>query len=161
MHSHAHFSKAIALALVSTTLALAGCGEDKPTGPGTNNSGNHINFKLDGTNVAMSVGAIGLPPEEGVIGIAAHSASNTLDNILMTVPETKTTAPIDNASGVVVTLSYGGAQYISNGASGSVTVSSVSPTRVSGTFSCTLMMLSNPAVTKSITNGSFDVPINR
>lgn len=161
MRSHDFISKTIAMVLVSTGLALAGCGGDKTTGPGGNNAGDHISFSLDGDNVAMTLGATGIPPQEGVIGIGAHSAANTSDNILLTVPETKSTAPVNNSGGMVVTLSIGGAQYISNGVSGSVTVSNVSATRVSGTFSCTLMLLSNPAVTKTIAGGTFDVPITQ
>lgn len=154
-------SKAVALLLVSGCLALAGCGEDNPGGPGGGNSGDRIGFTLDGTAVVMATGATGIPPQDGVIGIGAHSASNSADNILMSVPDTKRTAPIGTVDGMVVTLTIGGAQYISNGTSGSVTVSSVSSTRVSGTFSCSLMLLTNPSVTKNITAGTFDVPISQ
>lgn len=159
MRSHHIISRATALVLFLSAAMLAGCGSDKSTGPGNQNAGDHINFTLDGAGVSMTLGATGIPPQDGVIGIGAHSAGHTADNILLTVPETKGTVPIDNSGALVVTLSIGGTQYISNGTSGSVTVSSVSATRVAGTFSCTLMSLANPGVTKTLTGGSFDVPI--
>lgn len=55
-----------------------------------------------------------------------------------------------------------GEQYFSTwpqGSSGQVVITSVSPSRITGTFSCTVVNESSPGITKTITSGGFDVTL--
>jgi hypothetical protein len=101
------------------------------------------------------------------IAIAAHIArpSNTSDEIAIDFPQlTPGTVTVANGAGVGITFGRpqtGNPAWSCALASGSVTVTSVSSTRISGTFSGSggCVSASGSPAAFTVTNGSFDAPL--
>lgn len=153
-------SFAVSLVLFVALAAVSGCGDDDPASPNNNNTPtDHVTFTLDGARHVFSLGAQAQSATGGIVAVGALSPSAG-EVILMAVPDTPRTEPFENNNGITMNLSIGGLAYTSLGqtGTGSVTVTNVSATRISGTFDGTIVLGSDTSVQRSVTSGSFSVP---
>lgn len=157
-----------------TVALLAACGGSSPTDPddGDNGGGNSFSATIDGsawtsaalyivtaTNTSTIPGGLVF---SGTMGVnPARSLAMTLDRIKGpgTYPlgvNTGTTA------GGTLTMVNGSVSWWTalNGHSGSITITSLTSSRVKGTFTATLTPLAGGTGTVQVTNGKFDVPVN-
>lgn len=150
---------AASIVLLAGVAMFSGCGDDDPAGPNNNTPTDHVTFTLDGTQHVFTLGAQAQTATGGIVAVGALS-TNAGEVILMAVPDTKRTEPFENNNGITMNLSIGGLSYTSLGqtGTGSVTISDVSATRITGTFFGTIVLGSDTSVQRSVTDGSFSVP---
>ncbi len=160
------------IALLLTALTACG-GGGTPTGPSNPGGGSNVfSASIDGTawsapsasvNAAASTSSVpgGLIFTGTTVGTQARSLIISLDRIKGpgTYPlgvNTGTTA------GGTLTMTLGSQSWWTplNGKAGTITITSLTSTRVAGTFSGELGPLAGGAGTVHITNGKFDVPRN-
>jgi len=158
--------------------AAAGCGDG--TGPGALNGS--LSFSHSGATsgtFTASGSVLVADPEAATwaagarddanesIAIAANIArpSNTFDDIIIDFPQlTPGTVTVANGAHVVITFGQtqsGSATWFCDLTAGSVVVTSVSSSRVRGSFSGTgdCLGATGGPVSFTVTNGSFDVPL--
>jgi hypothetical protein len=144
------------IVLVGSLLVAAACGGDSTTGPGTTGA---MSATIDGAHWTSSLGAAA-SHASGAYGVGGSNSSFTLgigfaDTGVGTY-EVSATSPTN-----LIVTQQGGAAWVANvtGGSGSVTVTSVSATRITGTFNFTAIPLPNSGATgnRTITNGTFDI----
>jgi hypothetical protein len=152
----------LALALLLTP-ALAGCdsGSDDDNGgnSGGDNSGG-ISATVDGA--AFSPDSVNPTFDGGVLQVTG--IRGTADQLTIAVPNaSQGTFNISQTSQVMIMYREGTTAYQANGvtalggASGTVTISSLSESGASGTFSGTLLDAATGGGTITVTDGSFDV----
>lgn len=156
------------VALTVLTLGLAGCGGDDdpvaPAGPGNNNTGaGTMTALIDGvawtavatTGVNQSgIVAIGGSNLGGVLGIGLGFAGTMADTYLI--------GPGHIGNGNVTSLAGSGWVASGGNGNGTINVTSLTATRIIGTFSFTAPATvagTTPAV-RVVTQGTFDVPFN-
>ena len=144
------------LVLTGSLLAAAACGGDSTTGPGTSGA---ISATIDGAHWTSSLGAT-TSHSSGSYGIGGSNSDATIG---LAFPDAGVgTYDIGQLSPTNVLLTQqGGATWVASaiGGSGSVTVTSVTASRIVGTFNFTLVPLSGSSATgnRTITNGTFDI----
>ena len=173
-------SSARILSVIATSFLLAACGSDSPTGnddddDNPNTTGTHMTATIDGQpfvasklpgliNVLQVEAAGGryilLGTEATSTGAIGRQVSFAIGNI-----SAPGTYPL-GVDGVSVTGGFASitqnGQWTTplDGASGSITVTALTPTRIAGTFNFTADALSGGATgTKVVTAGSFDAPM--
>ncbi len=155
-------------------VIIAACGGSSPTGPsGPGGGSNVFSASIDGTAWSAPSTAISSASNTGsipggilftgttTVGTQARSLILSLDRIKGpgTYPlgvNTGTTA------GGTLTMTFGSASWWTplNGKSGTLTITSLTSSRVVGTFSGELAPLAGGTGNVHITNGTFDVPLN-
>jgi len=144
------------IVLMGSLLAAAACGGDSTTGPGTTGA---MSATIDGAHWTSSLGASATHSN----GAFAVGGSNNDFTMAIGFADTGVgTYDIGQLSPTNAILNQqGGAAWVANvtGGSGSVTVTSVSATRITGTFNFTAIPLPNSGATgnRTITNGTFDI----
>lgn len=153
---------ALAMAGAASLLAAAGCGGDDPGGPGGAGppSGGHITLTLDGARHVFDGAATGLVAPSGLLQLGAIK-DNGNEIVTLAVPDAVGTGPLGIDGGVNLNVSVGGVPYTATDQVGTITVTSVSAGRVAGTFSCSVVHPQDDAITGTVTDGSFDVPVTR
>jgi len=145
-------------------LALAGCGGDDPADPsGGNTGGDGLSCKVDGVSWTAPLTAAHLI--SGVVSIAGTDASSSLGvglGFLNGGTGTYAVGPGSPITACAVTEGLNDAWSASGDqGSGTITVTTLSSTRVAGTFSFTAPR-SNGAgdpATRTVTEGTFNLPI--
>lgn len=133
--------------LVLTTLAACTKKEEVTPPPaatqgmswtfdGTNATATYINAQISGSNVAIS----------GTVG------TNT--NMLVYAPKVVGTYPLNGSNNATAVYTTNSPSHSYNATAGTIVISSISATNVTGTFSFTG---TESGVNKAITNGKFDV----
>jgi len=157
------FAAAVAIALTASAV-LAACGDSSPAGPSGSAS---ISAQLNGA--PWSVGGVyarATRNQVGSIGITAvdpgvaYSLGITLSEV--EGPGTYTlhdTFPLRFAVVTVGTAQGWGSTY--GGGGGSVTITSLSETRITGSFNFTAGPAPSSSETEmlTVTNGQFDLPV--
>jgi hypothetical protein len=143
-------------------LAVAGCGgDDDPTNPTGGSSGTgSVTATIDGA--AWSAGFAQAVNNSGIVGVGSSSTSS--EKVIGfgwvdTGASTYTIAPGSATNGTVTILGGSGWSASGDMGSGTVNVTTLTATRVAGTFSFTAPRYTgtdtpDPTV---VTNGSFDV----
>ncbi|HZJ56051.1 MAG TPA: DUF6252 family protein, partial [Myxococcaceae bacterium] len=92
-------------------------------------------------------------------GTTAQSISLSLYNIAG--PGTYPLGVNSTNFGGIGTVAEGATAWTTplSGAAGTVNITSLTPTRIAGTFSFNAAEVVNPSSTKSVTNGAFDMPV--
>jgi hypothetical protein len=136
--------------------AWLGCGGDN-TGP--NNGGNNgsLSATVDGSN--WSGVTVAATRTNGFVGVGAGKSDGS--TIAFAFPDHTGTFQAAGQDGTNANYTSGGKTWsavFGTGGSGTITVTTLSATRVAGTFSFTLVALSGGATgTKTVTNGTFDI----
>ena len=169
-------ARARALVLLSLLLSAgpmaSGCGSDSsPSGPGGGGGGSGpISARVDG--VAWSAPTAGVqalasaaPGQLGFIGVSLTAPSISMGLTLGHIP-----GPGTYPLGVNVFSNAGGTGTVGlngiasntplNGSAGTVTIATLSATRVTGTFSFVAEPISGGGAPVVVTDGSFDVPLS-
>lgn len=163
---------------VLVTLGLAGCGggggDDGETGPGPDNSTDSgMSAKVDGANWTageLTAYATAVPGVPGGIGIGGTQNVSSLDSRSITLSLYNVSGPGTYPLGVLPPVRGGSGQYTTSstgwitagsGTAGSVTFTTLSATRVVGTFRFNAGAVpgGGAAGTKVVTDGSFDLPL--
>lgn len=158
-------SRTVLLMCLASVIACGGGGG--PTGPG-NNGGQQFSATIDGTAwTSGSIYSSSIGSANGTFSIAggtgvqsAATMSLTLFNI--SAPGTYPLGVGGSVPGGIASISQGVQSWSTplSGAAGTVTVTSVSSTRLRGTFSYTATPFSgNPTNNRVVSNGVFDMPI--
>lgn len=154
-------------ALVLVAVAVA-CGGDSPAGPGGGlGGGTGLTARVDGGTFTADAGALANHSFTGgyVISSASSASGGRGITILLSNIPGPGTYPLGTGAGVA----GGTAIYVAAGAgwstplsgeAGTIVLTTVSDTRIAGTFSFTADGSTGGATgTRSITNGSFDLPV--
>jgi hypothetical protein len=151
------------ICVLALTLLAAGCGGSS-TGPAGGNAA--FSATIDGVAwaaVATSTAANGAA--NGIFSIiGADATGKALSLTLYNIGAPGTyplgvTGTVYGGTGIVTEASSSWSTPLS-GAAGTVTITTVSGTRLVGTFSFTAAPLLGPGSTRSVTNGSFDVAVS-
>lgn len=152
------------LTLLSACLVLlpfaVGCGDDDPGDPNNTPSEGQIALTLNGARHVFDGAATGVVARPGLLQLGAIK-SNGSELVTLAVPDAEGTEPLGIDGGVNLNISVGGAPYTATDQTGTITVTSVGATRVSGTFSCNVVHPQDDQVTATVTDGTFDVPVAR
>ncbi len=146
--------------LLAATLAFAiGCSSDN-SGPSGQNGA--MTAKIDGTSWSSTSAAVTQNASGGAGTIIAVSGANTAgESIAFAFVTTGPgTYPIDNASPTNAVLIEHGNSWSASviGGTGTITVTTLTATRIAGTFSFTGVAIGNASpAQRSVTNGVFDV----
>lgn len=163
-------SRTESLALAFATLVLAGCGGGGNTGPSGGSA--TMSASIDGTAwVAQSqfLQTITQQQKQGHIPIygaklisSTVSHGITLNLVGIPGPGTYPLGTSGGVSGGIGTVFEGSSiwQTPLSGAAGSVTISTMTATRVAGTFTFTAAGLLGATGQRTVTNGKFDFPIS-
>lgn len=147
------------IALLSTITACGGGSPTSPTGPGgASGSGASavVSALFDGAAFTASSVARASISGASISITAAEGRRGLSFSFIATAPGTyavQTAAVIDGDQSWGVGLSFG-----ADGSGGTVVVTSLSATRIAGTFQMTVVQPSTRN-TRLITNGRFDVPV--
>ncbi|WP_405283151.1 DUF6252 family protein [Gaopeijia maritima] len=154
-----------AFVAVGMSLSLVGCGDEEPTGPGALSGS--MTASVDGqawSAIQVSAGRSGAD----VIGLGGTSAAQTTISLSFTaagpgtyaIPQTGMNFNFAEFAGGALWQALGIGQLGAVG-SGSVTITTLSATRIVGTFHFRAPPAGgNPATAdKVVTQGAFDIPI--
>lgn len=172
LFARVHTCSFVFLLLASATLT-AGCGDDSsPAGPGGGGSGGGtgpLSARIDGvawSAAEATVSAIASvePGQLGFLGASVSAPSIGMSLTLGSIPGPGTyplgVNVFTNAGGTGV-VTVGGVSALTplDGASGSVTIATLTSTRVTGTFSF-VAIPSGGGTSIEVTAGNFDVPLS-
>ena len=162
--------------LITTVMALAlavllgpGCGGDGPTDPGGSGGGDGLTAKVNGASFsAEPIGVTALggggPGAFVITGAQTVSGKTTAISIVLNFVSGPGTFPLGVLPGTIGgigTVGESGSSWITEytGSAGSVTITTLTPTRIVGTFSYTAEPgSSNPSTEdKVVTAGRFNV----
>ena len=134
-----------------------GCGGDDNTGPNNGPANGSMNATVDGSGwSALNVAAT---RSGGFVGVGAGASD--LSTIAFAFPDHTGTFQVASQDGTNASFISGGKSWnaaFGTGGSGTITVTTLSATRVAGTFSFVAVALAGGATgTKTVTNGSFDI----
>jgi hypothetical protein len=132
-----------------------GGGGETPTGPGTGS----LTAQVDGAAWRASRG-VAATRAAGFIGVGgtASDASSISFAFPDTGPGTFAVASSNGTNGSYVKSGQGWTAAFGNGGSGTITVTTLTTSRVAGTFSFVAPGISGGAAgNKTVTNGSFDI----
>lgn len=150
-----------ALAVLAT-----GCGGKSPTNPSNPGGSSGLTATIDGAAfVALPTGVAAVGSANGTFSIAGGTASGTglaLNAFNIAGPGTYPMGVGPSVAGAIGSISAGGSAWSSalSGNSGTITFTTVSSTRIVGTFAFTATGTANASSTRSVTNGAFDIPVN-
>jgi hypothetical protein len=154
--------------LLCALLALSACGDDDGTGP--NNNAGTVNATVGGVAFSGTL-AQAATYSNGVLAIAATQSTGGSNvnqiNITMNGVNGTGTFPLGGSSvnqGIYTEVANFQAKIWTAslpGGTGSVQLTTLTPTRAAGTFTATLQPTTNTGATgtKSVTSGTFDVTI--
>lgn len=159
------------LALALSAALLAGCGGGSPAGPDGDGGGgaNRVTASIDGQ--AFTGGTVLAVPVSTVPGSLAFQATQVVGATARTIAMYLAFIPgpgtyplgmnIGTSPGGTVSVTSGTNSFTTplSGAAGSVTITSLTATRVVGTFTFTAAATLGSATT-TVTNGVFDVPLS-
>jgi hypothetical protein len=141
---------------VAATIWL-GCGGDGNTGPNNNPDNGSMSAKVDGSN--WSASNVAATRTNGFVGVGAGASD--LSTISFAFPDHTGTFQVGGQDGTNASFISGGKSWTAafgTGGSGTITVTTLSATRVAGTFSFVAPAISGGATgNKTVTNGTFDV----
>ena len=147
------------LVLLSLAILAAAC-KDDPAGPdnGGNLPNGSMSARIDGSNWRATA-AITANYQQGIFAAAGSDGTNTIGfAVATTAPGTFTIGATANVNALLtVTGSTIGWQAVGTTGSGTLTISSLSATGASGTFSFVLAPVGGAGATKTVTNGTFSV----
>ena len=152
--------------LLAAFSILTACGGGGNNGPVGNNNGGNMSASIDGAGWSTSAATATATPG----GIFTITGVQPASGIGVTMTLYHIGAPGTFPLGVGSTVAGGLASVVAgtsgwstplSGAAGSVTITAVSPTRITGTFNCTAPLVTGTATpaTRVITAGTFDVPV--
>ena len=144
----------------AVVMLLAACGSNDATGPVTLPQGS-MSARIDGSTWTAST-ALTATYGNGILAAAGVDASlRTIGfGVVATAPGTFTVGPTGTANGSLTEGSGGTIwQAVANLGNGTITITSLTPTGASGSFSFTLVANAASGATgsRTITNGSFDL----
>lgn len=160
------------LAVVALGSVLAACGGDGPSGPGGGGGGNGT-FRATINGAAWVAEAQFIqaptPQKQGHYPLyGARTAGTTLNGITLNLigisgPGTYPLGTSGGVAGGTATVNEASSVWMTplSGAAGTVTLTTVTATRAAGTFSFTAEGVVGTAGTRTVTNGQFDIPLNR
>ncbi|MBK6495012.1 MAG: hypothetical protein IPG05_07905 [Gemmatimonadetes bacterium] len=157
--------------VLSLSLAiLTACGGGSPTGPGGGGNGtDKVTASIDGQ--AFTGGTVLAVPVSTVPGSLGFQATQVVGSTARTIAVYLAFIPgpgtyplgmnIGTSPGGTVSVTSGVSSFTTplSGAAGSVTITSLTSTRVVGTFTFTATATTGSATT-TVTNGVFDVPLS-
>lgn len=161
--------------VLAAVLALSACGGDSsPSGPGGGGGGGtgttNLSATIDGVawSAASQTIVVGTSTEPGQLSFLGSSITNPVGALsinLGRIPGPGTYplgVNVFTASGGSATVSFGAtsANTPLDGASGSITFTSISSTRAAGTFAFVAKPLVGSGDPIVVTNGAFDVPLS-
>lgn len=155
--------RAAAPLLACLTLSLA-CGKSS-TGPRTNSGNGAFSAKIDGTQW-NSVAAQAAGGSDGVFTLVGADASGTAMSLTLQRVGATGTYPLGVGGlvpGGLATISANSKAWSTplSGAAGSVTVTAISATHITGTFSYDATpFLSGSTGNRAVTSGTFDLPVS-
>jgi len=156
-------------------LAGAGCGSMTPSGAlahscGGGNASGTMTANISGTNFTATC-LLTITSTAGIVSVGATnvSANNKTDFIDITFAINTTTTGtfsfvgstsspnVNNAAVSISGSHFWNAGATDTGSSGTVTLTTLTATRVAGTFSFTMVAGPGGTGTKTVTNGKFDI----
>ncbi|MFN0100046.1 MAG: hypothetical protein ACKVS7_15350 [Gemmatimonadaceae bacterium] len=150
-------------------LLAAGCGGDGPSGPGGDPSATGFSARVDGATYTPSLSAVASHFLAGAYSITAVRSSGA-NTSAMTISLINIPGPGTYPLGTGAGVAGGTATYVQNtagwgtplsGEAGTITITTLTDTRMVGTFSFTAEGVTGGATgTKAISNGTFDIAVN-
>lgn len=137
---------------------LAGCTDDSSDDPGDVPTDGHVTLTLDGTTHVFDGGTTGLRARAGLIQSSAFKPNGT-ELVTLATPDAVGVTVLGVDGGVNLNISVGGVAYTATDHPGTLTVTAISSTRVSGTFSGEVEHADVDTIVLPVTNGSFDIPL--
>lgn len=161
------FSKSWMMAvLLIGILAVAGCGDDddpaSPTGGGNGGGGGNASVTASINGEAFTAVVAQAVNNNGIIGVGSstENAETTIGfGWIDTGAPTYSIEPGSAATGTVITVGGSGWQARDDDGSGTINVTTLTSTRVAGTFSFTAVRYTGTEtpIETVVTNGKFDV----
>ncbi len=160
------FSRTALRVVATTTLLsgaglLSGCGSDGGTEP-VGGGGGTFRATIDGTQWT-SAATTAIAANGGIFTITGSQGTTAMSFTLYSIgaPGTYPLGVGGTVAGGIATLTTAPSSWSTplSGAAGTITISAVSATRIAGTFSYTATPLIGQAAARSVTAGSFDVPV--
>lgn len=153
------------LAFAASLTLVAACSSDNPTPSGTNNSGSPMSASINGTQwSATTASASASSNVISISGLRLTAPNYTVGITLSNVASTGTYPLGVNATNfggqVVVSNLTGGWSTPINGAAGQINITTLSSSRIAGTFSFNATPISQTTGNLTVTGGSFDVPLS-
>jgi hypothetical protein len=149
-------------------LASPGCGGDGPSGPGGGSTVAGFGARVNGATYAPTVAAVATHFLAGAYQITAARSSGA-NTSAMTITLTNIPGPGTYPLGTGAGVAGGSAVYVENtagwgtplsGEAGTITLTTLTDTRMVGTFSFTAEGVTGGATgTKSITSGTLDIAV--
>ena len=158
------------MVVVTGTVACGGDGDS--TGPGGGGNGQfRFTAKIDGANWASTAGVeavgvpVSLPGVFALTGTQLGAGGQTLVITLYNVPGPGTyplgVGPSVPGGNALISTTAGGWKTAQSGADGTITITTLTATRMEGTFSFTAVAFTGGATgTKTVTDGSFVLEVN-
>lgn len=146
----------IGVLAVGAAMAL-GCGGDGNTGPNNGANNGSMSATVDGSG--WSASNVAATRTAGFVGVGAGASDAS--TISFAFPDHTGTFTVGGQDGTNASYISGGKSWsavFGSGGSGTITVTTLSATRVAGTFSFVAPASAGGATgSKTITNGSFDI----
>jgi hypothetical protein len=148
--------------LVRVVLAcavLGACGDDDGTNDGGGDDSNTLTATIDGVAYTSNSSVTVVRATDNSLIITGTSSNNRAIKIELPPVTQAGTYDAGPGFGAIVTYNIGLSPYVTSatGGSGTVTVTSISSTRVAGTFSVTTVGTGGTVGNRVITNGKFNV----
>ncbi len=145
--------------LVLACAVLGACGDDDGTNNGGGDDSNILTATIDGSAYTSNSSVTAVRATDNSLVITGMSSNNRTIKIELppvTQPGTYDAGP---GFGAIVTYSIGLSPYVTSatGGTGTVTVTSISATRVAGSFAVTTVGTGGTVGNRVITNGKFNV----
>lgn len=147
------------------SLAAIACGGKSPTNPPPPAGNSGLTATIDGASFAAPAGtasAIGAP--NGTFSMAGGTAAGTglaINAFNIGGPGTYPIGVGPTVPGAVASVTASGGAWSTalSGNAGTITFTTVSPTRIVGTFSFVAASVTTATGTRTVTNGAFDLPV--
>jgi hypothetical protein len=154
----------VAAPLLACLILSLACGKSS-TGPKTNPGGAAFSAKIDGTQWSSAF-AQAAGGSDGVFSLVGSDASGTAMSLTLQRVGATGTYPLGVGGvvpGGIATISASSKAWSTplSGAAGSVTVTAISATHITGTFQyeATPFLAGSPG-NRAVTNGTFDLPVS-
>lgn len=152
-----HFGRLVRVALCCAVLGA--CGDDNGTNNGGGDDSNLLTATIDGTAYTSNSSVTAVRAGDNSLTITGMSSNNRALKIELPPVTQAGTFDAGPGFGAVVTYNIGLSPYVTsaNGGTGTVVVTSISSSRVAGTFAVTTVGTGGTVGNRVITNGKFNV----
>ena len=156
----------IRVAIGTLTVLVTGCGGKSPTNPNNPGGTSGLTATIDGAAFsALPTGVAAVGSANGTSSIAGGTAAGTglaINAFNISGPGTYPMGVGPSVPGAIASISAGGGAWSTalSGNAGTITFTTVSATRVAGTFAFNAASVTNATGTRVVTNGAFDVAVN-